>query len=85
MCSSDLYFANLLINAIFAFADEGISCFSLGLFCFILCDVFVGLSMLHPYLPLTEGTLLYRMAHPGINMAWVFYIPTLTLLGASRR
>lgn len=81
---SMLYFANLLTNAALALGDLRRSpMLALGLLFFVLCDVFVGFGMLGEYLPVAEGTLWAWMAAPPINMAWVFYVPALTLLSLS--
>jgi len=83
---SMFYFANLLWNAALALlAWRRSPTLALGLVLFVLCDLFVGLSMLDAYLPIAEGTLLAWMASPPINMAWVFYIPSQTLLSLSSR
>jgi hypothetical protein len=50
---------------------------------FICCDVCIGLSLIEGYLPLSKGSLLYHLAHPGFNLAWVFYVPSQALLALS--
>ena len=81
---SMFYFANLLLNIVFAFIRFRVQpLFAVGLALFALCDVFVGLSLIEGYLPVTEGSFLYRLAHPGFNLAWVFYVPSQTLLALS--
>ena len=81
---SMFYFANLLLNIVFAFLlGEKPPIFAVGLLLFAFCDVFVGLSLIEGYLPLTEGRLPYRLAHPGFNLAWVFYVPSQALLALS--
>ena len=54
---------------------------AVGLLLFLLCDVFVGFSVLGEYLTVSEGTFAYFLAHPGFNAAWLFYVPAQTLLG----
>lgn len=81
---SMIYFANLLVNVAFAlvnFAKAPV--LAIGLVLFMLCDIFVGLSLLEGYLPVEEGTLLHALAHPGFNAAWLFYVPSQTLLSLS--
>ncbi len=82
---SVFYFANLLLNLVFSIINirkfGGI--LPLGFFLFLLCDIFVGFGNLSGYLPIVEGTLAYWIAYPPINMAWVFYLPSQTLLGMS--
>ncbi len=81
---SVLYFTNLVLNAVFAFISFGRApLLAVGLLLFVLCDVFVGFSMLDGYLPVVEGTLAYALAHPGFNAAWLFYVPAQTLLALS--
>lgn len=81
---SMFYFANLALNVVFAFMQgkKGLL-FSLGLALFLCCDVFVGLSLIEGWLPLTKGGILYALAHPGFNAAWLFYVPSQTLLALS--
>ena len=81
---SMFYFANLVLNVIFAFAlRERPPLFAIGLLLFACCDVFVGLSLIEAYLPLTEGGLIWHLAHPGFNAAWVFYVPSQALIALS--
>ena len=78
------YFANLLVNTLFAFLDaRGRGLLPYGLLLFVFCDIFVGFGMLDAYLPLKEGPLLSFLTSPPINMAWVFYAPSQTLLSLS--
>ncbi len=78
------YFANLLLNVVLAFLSrERNWLFATGLLLFVFCDVFVGLSLIEGYLPLAKESLLYRLAHPGFNLAWVFYVPSQALLALS--
>ena len=81
---SVLYFVNLVLNLIFSFFIRKRSLlFSLGLFFFLLCDVFVGFGMMEPYIPISEGSIAYFLANPGFNAAWLFYVPAQTLLALS--
>ncbi len=78
------YFANLLTNAVFATVEwRRAPLFAIGLWLFVLCDIFVGFGMLGDYLPLGEGALLGFLADPPLNMAWVFYLPSQVLLSLS--
>lgn len=76
------YYANLISNIIFSFTINEINIiFSIGLILFACCDLLIGLNiMVSSYLPIEEGTLLYFLAHPGFNLAWVFYVPSQVLL-----
>ena len=81
---SVLYFANLFMNIVFSFIGQKLNiAFSLGLVFFLFCDTFVGFSMIEAYLPLEEDGFFYWLAHPGINLAWIFYVPSQTLLALS--
>lgn len=81
---SMFYFANLLLNVVFSFfLGEKPPLFAAGLLLFACCDVFVGLSLIEGYLPLTKGSFIYHLAHPGFNLAWIFYVPSQALLALS--
>lgn len=78
------YFLNLIENTVFAFLN--IKCgwlLPLGLLLFIGCDLFVGFANLDLYFAVEKGSFLYSLAHPGFNAAWVFYVPSQTLLALS--
>lgn len=78
------YFANLLVNAVFAWTvGDRPPLLAIGLLLFVLCDIFVGFSMLSEYLPLPDTPLVAFLASPPINMAWVFYLPCQVLLSLS--
>lgn len=76
------YYANLISNIIFSFTINEINIiFSIGLILFACCDLLIGLNiMASSYLPIEEGTILYFLAHPGFNLAWIFYVPSQVLL-----
>ena len=79
------YFANLFVNIIFAFIQFDISkLLSIGLLLFLFCDIFIGLSvMAESFIAVEEGSLIYTLNHLGVNMAWVFYVPSQTLIALS--
>ncbi len=81
LCSV-FYYANLVCNMILAFADfrrRGV--FAIGLLCFALCDVTLGLAFLgDAYLNAAAGSFLYEIGHTGLNLPWVFYVPSQTLI-----
>ena len=80
------YYGNLLINTVFAFTNKRIRILAIGLLLFTLCDLFIGLNILcSSYIPLQEGTFLYFLANPGVNMAWIFYVPSQTLIAVSNK
>lgn len=78
---SIFYFANLLVNVVFAFL-QGRSAwlFAAGLVCFALCDICVGLDVL-----LSEyiGGGASPLSGLGINLVWLFYVPSQTLIAIS--
>ncbi len=81
---SMFYYANLILNAIFACVEfKKNPIFAIGLLLFILCDTVIGLSMIDAYIPLSPESAIYKIIHPGFNLAWVFYVPSQTLLAIS--
>ncbi len=82
---SIFYFANLLINVIWAFAEWDYSkILPFGLLMFAFCDVFIGFSSMSAlYFPMPEGTFLHFLANPPFNIAWLFYVPAQTLIALS--
>ena len=81
---SVFYFANLLLNTVFAFVTVRKNwIFAVGLLLFCFCDVFVGFSQLGGYISIEPGSFAWWLAHPGFNAAWVFYAPSQVLLSLS--
>lgn len=82
-----IYYANLIVNIVFAFMQTKFSILlPLGLVLFILCDTFVGLNVMEElFISFNEGSFLYRLAHPSINVSWLFYVPSQILLALSVR
>ncbi len=82
---SVFYFSNLTVNIIWAFSEwQQSKLLPLGLLLFSFCDIFIGFSALSSlYFPIPEGTLFYFFAHPGFNIAWMFYVPSQTLIALS--
>ncbi len=82
---SVFYFSQLIVSCVFAFVNlrRGGVILPVGLALFLMCDIFVGFGNLAMYLPIEPGTLVAWLAYPPINMAWVFYLPSQTLLGMS--
>lgn len=79
------YYANLLVNTIFAFVYFNKNkLFAIGLLCFTLCDLFIGFSILdQSYISIKENSILYFLCNPGFNIAWLFYVPSQTLISLS--
>ncbi len=78
------YYSNLIINVIFAFIKFKLSpLLAIGLLLFSLCDVFVGLSMIDGFMTIPDGSLIYQIKNIPLNMAWLFYVPSQTVLALS--
>jgi hypothetical protein len=76
-----IYYANLLVSAavsVVYFKKAPFLC--IGLLLFVMCDLFVGFGMLPEYFNIERDTLLYKLARPKINMSWVFYVPSQTMI-----
>jgi len=81
---SMFYFANLFVNIVFAFARFKTNyLFAIGLLLFACCDLLIGFSFLEDYLEISSTSLIYRLAHPGFNFAWVFYVPSQAFIAMS--
>lgn len=82
---SVFYFGQLILNCVFSatLVEKRNYLLIVGLVLFLFCDIFVGFGNLSAYLPIEKGTLAWWLAHPPINMAWVFYLPSQALLGIS--
>ena len=80
-----IYYANLIVNIVFSFTQTKISWFlPIGLVLFILCDTFIGLEVMQElFLTVEEGSFIYKLTHTGFNFAWLFYVPSQTLLALS--
>lgn len=79
---SMVYYANLCTNAIFAHRlGKGGIILTVGLIFFALCDVNVGLSALNMlYGGFPEGSFFYNLLYSGVDLVWIFYIPSQTLI-----
>ena len=81
---SMFYYVNLALNIIFAIVSTKKSAYLIiGLICFILCDTFVGLAAMGPYISVAEGSLVYTLTHTNINLIWLFYVPSQTFIALS--
>ena len=81
---SMFYYANLIINVIFAFTDFKKSpALAIGLLLFSLCDAVIGLDFLDGYMTVPTDSFIYKIIHPGFDLAWGFYLPAQTLLALS--
>ncbi len=78
------YYANLIVNVVFAFIQVKRSpLLAIGLLLFALCDVFVGLGMIENFITIPDGSIIQRINNINLNMAWLFYVPSQTLLALS--
>ena len=80
---STVYYANLVVNAIFAHrSGKGGIMLTVGLIFFALCDINVGLSALNNIYDggFPEGSLLYNLLYSGVDLVWIFYLPSQTII-----
>jgi len=81
---SMFYYANLIINIIFAFAEfRKNSIFAIGLLLFAFCDALIGFAFLDGYLAIPADSVIYKIVYPGFDLAWAFYLPSQALLSVS--
>lgn len=76
------YYVNLILNLIMAFAGfRKQPLLALGFALFLLCDTVVGLQVAAGgYLPIAEGSLLYRILFMDFHLSWFFYLPSQVLI-----
>ena len=78
---SMFYYVNLFLNLVFAWTQlPRRTLMAVGLTLFLLCDTVIGLAFLDGYLPVDKTSLIYRIIHPGFDLAWAFYLPSQMLL-----
>ena len=79
------YYSNLIVSTIFAFTFKKEKLvFALGLTLFVFCDLFIGASVaVGTFFSASEGSLLYVLANPPVNVAWLCYVPSQTLISLS--
>ena len=82
---SMFYFTNLILNTVFAFISiKKQPVYALGMLAFVFCDIFVGFgAALGTYLSVSEGSIIYMLAHPPFDAMWIFYAPSQTLIAIS--
>ena len=81
---SMFYYANLILNIVFAFIDFKSSyILAIALVCFAVCDTFIGFANIGPYMSISEGSLIYKLLSSEIDIAWAFYVPSQALLSIS--
>ena len=75
------YYACLIMNLIHGVRSRKGWLLPVALVLFLLCDTVIGLQVASMgYLPIGEGSWLYRVIFPGWNMAWAFYLPSQVML-----
>lgn len=79
------YISNLLLNIILAFAEFKKSPFlAIGLLLFLGCDIIVGLQVsIGTYFYVSTDSILYKIAFCPVNITWICYLPSQTLLALS--
>ncbi len=82
---SVFYFTNIVLNTALAFIRFKTSpLFAFGLLLFLLCDTFIGLQIAAgTYINIPTDSWLYSIISPGFNIAWMFYVPSQTLIALS--
>ena len=81
---SVFYYANLILNLIFAWTQlPRRILMAVGLTLFLCCDTVIGLAFLDGYLPISQASVVYRIIYPGFDLAWAFYLPSQMLLSIS--
>ena len=82
---SMLYYTFLVCNVIFSCIKFKYSpLLAVGLILFICCDTLIGLKMaIGTYIDINPSSFLYIISHTTFNLAWLFYIPSQTLLALS--
>lgn len=78
---SMFYITNLFINIIFAFLNKQTLFFAIGLCLFIFCDIIIGLQVaVTSYITLAEDSFIFKILNAPINIAWLFYLPSQTII-----
>ena len=82
LCITMFYFANLVLNAVFAFIKfKQHGAMAVGFVFFIFCDVLIGLTIaLGSIIVVPETSILYTITFSGFNYTWLFYVISQTLL-----
>ena len=79
---SMFYYANLILNTIFAFINiKKNPLLAIGLTFFLLCDTIIGIRECSSYINIPES--FYQIAHSSFNWAWLFYVISQTLIALS--
>jgi len=83
---SVFYYANLLLNAVFAFLDfENTGIFAIGLLCFVISDTVIGFHEIDDYIG-RDPVVMEVMKHikrSKIDLIYGFYLPAQALIAMS--
>ncbi len=76
------YYVNLIMNLICAFSRfKKNMLLAFGFVCFLLCDTVIGLQVAAgTYLPIQEGSMVYRLIFMDFNLSWFFYLPSQVMI-----
>ncbi len=82
---SMFYYVNLIINIVFAFVQyKNSRLLAIGLLLFLCCDTLVGLNALvTQYITSPHTQAISNAIFGSLNWAWIFYVPSQTLLALS--
>ena len=78
---SMFYYTNILLNLVYSFIQfKKAPIFALGMLLFVFCDTVLGFSFLPDFLPIKEGSIIDVINNVKINLPWMFYTPSQTLI-----
>ena len=82
---SMFYYTNLILNIVFAFFNfRQNPYFAVGMVLFALCDTIIGLQVaIGTYIIIPESSFIYKFVFSSFNWAWLFYLPSQTLISIS--
>ncbi len=81
---SVVYYANLLLNAVFSGINIKTSPYLfIGLILFACCDLFVGAQFIGDFISLPENSIFSILLSIDFNMAWLFYLPSQVIISLS--
>ena len=79
------YYASLITNIVMSLLIiKKLPLLAVGLVLFMCCDTVIGLQVAaEGYLPIEEGSVLYRVIFPSFNLPWLFYLPSQVIIALS--
>ena len=79
---SVIYYANLLLNIVYALVLRD-WIYAIGMILFCGCDTVIGLrAIAGGYLPI-DNSILLSIIYPGFDLVWAFYVPSQALIALS--